>query len=96
MKLAVTAIALVLAASSSAGAADNWDQVIAAAKKEAAVTMYCNAGNADQLDAAAASRTTRAGSWSTAPIFRPGGSLQDLLKKATEVRDGRSREICRH
>jgi iron(III) transport system substrate-binding protein len=55
MKLAVTAIAFVLAASGSAGAADNWDQVIAAAKKEAAVTMYCNSGNEAQLEAAAAS-----------------------------------------
>ena len=55
MKLAVTAIALVLAASGSAGAADNWDQVIAAAKKEAAVTMYCNNGNIAELEAAAAS-----------------------------------------
>jgi iron(III) transport system substrate-binding protein len=57
MKLAVTliAFAFVLAGSGSAGAADNWDQVIAAAKKEAAVTMYCNNGNADQFDAAAAS-----------------------------------------
>ncbi len=55
MKLAITAIAFVLAASGSAGAADSWDQVIAAAKKEAAVTMYCNNGNAAELEAAAAS-----------------------------------------
>ena len=31
-----------------------------------------------------------AASWSTARIFRPGGSLHDLLKKATEVPGRRS------
>lgn len=58
MKRAFTAIAFafVLAAWGSPGAAaDNWDQVIAAAKKEAAVTMYCNNGNEAELEAAAAS-----------------------------------------